>query len=295
MTTWNNENNFFLIDKPLSITSFDVIWKLRKALWIKKMWHAGTLDPLASGLLLVATWNYTKLLSHLIIHDKVYEFTIALNGTSPSFDLWTEVSYISIENQEEAKKTITLEKIQRILLEKFTGTIKQTPPKYSAIKVNWMRAYEKMREWEIDFELKEKEITIFSIEILSYEYPLLTLRTHVSSWTYIRSIARDLWEILWTGWYITHLRRTKIGNLDIWLADKIENISPSKNLPISLFFPKTISFSDEIISELNFWRSVVIWENDFQNGEEIFVEKHWFLTHIVRIENGKISPVRKII
>lgn len=291
----NNENNFFLIDKPLGITSFDVIFKLRKKFQIKRMWHAWTLDPLASGLLLVATGNYTKLLSSLILQDKVYEFTVALNGTSPSFDLWTEASYISEEEQETAKNRITLEGINKLLKTYFTWKIKQVPPKYSAIKVGWQRAYDKVRGWDEEFELKEKEVTLYSIEVLSFEYPFVTMKAHVSSGTYIRSIARDLWELLWTGWYVTYLRRTKISFLDAHLAASLEEVDFSKGLPISTLFPNTISLPPEIISELNFWRSVQIVDKNIGDGEEKFVLTDWYLSHIVRVNGNIVYPMRKII
>lgn len=259
------------------------------------MWHAWTLDPLASGLLLVATGNYTKLLSSLILQDKVYEFTVALNGTSPSFDLWTEVTYISEEEQEKAKNSVTIDAIDILLKNHFTGKIKQVPPKYSAIKVGWQRAYDKVRGWDEDFELKEKEVSIHNIEVLSFEYPFVTMRAHVSSGTYIRSIARDLGELLWTGWYITYLRRTKISFLDETLAVNLEEVDFSKSLPISTLFPNTISLSTEIISELNFWRSVQIADKNINDSEEIFVLTEWYLSHIVKVKDGILSPIRKII
>lgn len=291
----NNENNFFVIDKPLWITSFDVIFKLRKKFQIKRMWHAWTLDPLASGLLLIATGNYTKLLSSLILQDKVYEFTVAINGTSPSFDLWTEVTYISEAEQERAKNKITLDFINTLLKNHFTGNIKQIPPKYSAIKVGWQRAYDKIRGWDEDFELKEKEVTIHSIKVISFEYPFITMKAHVSSGTYIRSIARDLGELLWTGWYITYLRRTKIHFLDESLAATIDEVDFSKNLPITVLFPKTVTLPKEIISELNFWRSVEITDKNIYDEEENFVLTDWYISHIIKVQGNILSPIRKII
>jgi len=112
-------DSFFLIDKPLHITSFDVIRVLRKKLAFKKMGHAGTLDPLATGLLLVATGNYTKLLHYIEKFDKVYEFSLMLDGTSDSFDCGTEIRYISKNEQEKAKEVITEEKIKNILEKHF--------------------------------------------------------------------------------------------------------------------------------------------------------------------------------
>jgi len=185
-------NNFYYIDKPINFTSFDVVRVLKKKLNIKKIWHTGTLDPLETGGLLVATGNYTKLIPYLEKDSKEYEFDIMLDGVTESFDLWEPVEFLTQENQEVLKKSITPENIQEILKNRFTGRIEQVPPKYSALKINGQRAYKLAREWK-EVEMKKRSVEIFDIELLEFEYPRVTLRAHVSAGTYIRSIAADMW------------------------------------------------------------------------------------------------------
>jgi len=164
-------NSFYLIDKPLDISSFDVIRRMRKTLNIKKMGHTGTLDPLATGAILIATGNYTKLIPYFEKDAKVYEFDIMLDGVTDSFDLAEPVQHIS-----------------------------------SALKIDGKRAYDRARAGE-DVEMKTREVEIQHIEILHFNYPKLTLRAQVSAGTYIRSIAADLGDILGSGGYRGNLER----------------------------------------------------------------------------------------
>ena len=155
-------NAFYLIDKPLGITSFDVIRILRKKLNIKRIWHTWTLDPLATWGLLIATWNYTKLIPFFEKDNKTYEFEISFDWVSDSYDLWTEVRYLSEEEKKHFSWEITKEKISEILRNNFSWEISQVPPKYSALKINWKKALEKVKSWE-EFELKPRICNIFEI------------------------------------------------------------------------------------------------------------------------------------
>jgi len=224
-------NKFYLIDKPLEITSFDILRNLKKKLNIKKMGHTWTLDPLATGLVLVAVWNYTKLIPYFEKNTKVYEFELSLDWTTESFDLAEKLDFLSEKLQEKFKKEITKQKIEKILKQKFTWEIEQIPPKYSAIKIDGQRAYKLARDWE-DFEMKKRKTTIFEIEIIDYNYPKLSLKAKVGAGTYIRSIASDLGEILWTGAYITKLRRTKIWNLSLENSQKLEEFDEENFLDV---------------------------------------------------------------
>lgn len=286
-------NRFYLIDKPIWITSFDILRRLKKELWIKKMWHTWTLDPLATGLVLVAVWDYTKLIPFFEKDSKVYEFKINLNWTTPSFDAETDINYISSELQEKYKKEITLDKIEKILKEKFTWKIIQLPPKYSALKVWWKKALDMVRNWE-SFELKSREVEIFSIEILGYNYPELFLRASVSAWTYIRSIANDLWEFLWTWWYITYLRRTEIWSLDLSLSQTLDNFDKQKYLDVDKLFwnYNTLIVSLEDLQRINNWLSIenISW---FKDGI-YFIKDDNFITNIVEVSWNELIPKRKI-
>jgi tRNA pseudouridine55 synthase len=287
-------NNFYLIDKPLEYSSFDIIRVLRKKLNIRKMWHTWTLDPLATGGLLIATWNYTKLIPYFEKDKKTYEFTINLDGVTESFDLAEKIHFLDKELQEKYKKELSKEKIDEILKKDFTWKIKQLPPKYSALKINWKKACDLMREWK-DVELKIREITIYKISILDYNYPSLRLIAEVSAWTYIRSIASELWEILWTWWYITNLRRTKIGDLDISLWNDIDSLDDIKALKIEKLFQnrKFIILEDDILIKINNWLKVK-WNFDYSLNEDLFVHDKWIVTNIVRYDWNILYAVRKI-
>lgn len=171
---------FFLIDKPLGMTSFDVIRKLRKHLQIKKMGHTGTLDPLASGLLLIATGNSTKLIPLLESARKEYIATIELSGSSASLDRGTDIFTVSLESMKNPTDT----EIEEFLL----GLTSQIPPQYSALHIDGRRAYELAREG-IEFEIEERAIQVERVKVLSRSETSLTIEILVSSGCYIRSLA----------------------------------------------------------------------------------------------------------
>jgi len=298
--------NFYLIDKPLKITSFDIIRDLRRKIKIKKMWHTWTLDPLATGLVLVATGNYTKLIPYLEKDRKTYITTIRLNWTTPSFDLAEEIEFLSEEKQEYFKENLSEEKIEEVLKNNFTWIIGQTPPKFSAVKIDWKRAYDLARKWK-DFEIKSKKIEIFNINILNYNYPDLKVEIEVSAGTYIRSIARDLWEELKTWWYLVDLRRTKIAKLNLEQSIKLEEINLNTNLDVKEIFDKRYFLEVDKNWNYNNWE---INKQDFirlNNWLErlrkfnLEINKNYFLydwekiTNVVMFDWEKLIPIKKII
>lgn len=289
-----NNKCFYLIDKPLNYTSFDVLRVLRKKLQIKKLWHTWTLDPLASGLLLVWVGDYTKLITYLEKADKEYEFTINLDWTTDTLDLEWEINYISKEKQKYFKENLKLDQINEILQTKFLWKVIQTPPKYSALKINWQKALDLVRAW-VDFEMKSREITIHNIEILDYNYPKLTLRAFVSSWTYIRTIAWDLGEILWTWGYLSFLRRTKINDLTLDDSQTLENFDENKVLDIQKLFPKDKYI---VLNEINQKRIdnglTQRVDLDLIQWEIYFVKKGNFITNVVQKNGLDIKPLKKI-
>ena len=287
-------NKFYLIDKPLDITSFDVIRILRKKLNTSKMWHTWTLDPLATGGLLIAVWNYTKLIPYFEKDTKEYEFSVNFDWISESFDLWTEVIFISESEQKKALKFITKEKIEDILKQKFTWTIMQVPPKYSALKLWGKKALDRVRLWE-EFEMKSREVTIKEIELLDYSYPTATFRAVVSAWTYIRSIAFDLGEIFWTWWYVTKLRRTKIWALDIYLWQTLDDFDSEKHLDIKELFKNKsfISLEWEILEKINNGLKIYK-EFDLEKWVDLFVYDWKEITNIVEYDSEKLFAKRKI-
>lgn len=287
-------NRFYLIDKPLNISSFDVIRILRKKLNTKKMWHTWTLDPLATGGLLIAVWGYTKLIPYFEKDTKEYEFTINLDWETDSYDLWEEIRFLDDALLKKYKKEIKVNNIQKILEKKFTWKITQIPPKYSALKINWKRACDLMREWK-DVKIKSREVKIFNIEILDFNYPRLSLKAKVSAWTYIRTIAADLWELLWTGWYITKLRRTKIWELDIKLSQELDDFEELKSLNIKELFKNKefIHLEKDILEKLNHWLKIK-WSFLKKENTDYFVENNWQVTNIITQEEWILRPIKKI-
>lgn len=283
-----------LIDKPIWITSFDVLRKLRKVFSMKKLWHTGTLDPLATGLLLIAFWNYTKLIPYLEKAKKTYEFEISLDWSTPSFDKETEITFLSQEKIEYFKNTLTKDYINNILKNKFIWKISQIPPKYSAIKIGWKKALNMVRSWE-EFEIKKREVSIYSIKILDFEYPKIYIEAEVSAWTYVRSIANDLWEILWTGWYITKLRRTKIDNLDLSLSKELESIELKDFLDEEILFDKNrfVKLDDKILKKLNNWLNVR-WDFNLPKNIDLFVQNNDYITNVVSFDWEILKSIRNL-
>lgn len=258
-----------LIDKPAGWTSFDVVAKIRgkiradyRAQGVKptkrqqKVGHAGTLDPFATGLLIVLLGDATKRAGEFLKLDKEYEATIRLGQTSTTGDPEGEITPVvgvptsspitehSLRGEEsrpwrsadgvetpvtgsemtdetdgtllprdEMSDAPSLAQVEAIL-KQFVGEISQTPPAYSAIKIDGQRAYKLARKGQ-DFDIPSRQVTIHSLELLSYEYPQLKIRTHVSSGTYIRTLAEDIGAALGTGAYCSQLRRTTIGDFSL--------------------------------------------------------------------------------
>jgi len=210
-----------LIDKPLNWTSFQVVnklrWQIRQAFNIKKIkvGHAGTLDPLATGLLVICTGKLTKQIDTFQGQIKEYTGTIILGGTTPSFDLETDIN-----------KTFPTEHITEDLIYKttkqFIGEIEQFPPIFSALKKNGKRLYDYARAGEV-VEIKSRKITIKEFEITKIEDNLVNFRVICSKGTYIRSLANDFGKALNSGGHLSVLRRTKIGNFNVENALSIED------------------------------------------------------------------------
>lgn len=207
-----------LINKPLRWTSFDVVKKLRYTLKTKKIGHAGTLDPLATGLLIVCSGKMTKSINDFMGMEKEYTGSFILGQTTPSYDLETEPS------APEDISGISVDAIQNTI-KRFTGLIQQTPPLHSAIKVNGKRAYELARAGEMA-ELKKREVEIKEFEIVGIELPRIDFRVVCSKGTYIRSLAHDVGQALGVGAYLSALCRTRIGNFKVEDALQIEEVLP---------------------------------------------------------------------
>ena len=207
------EGEILYIDKPLHWTSFDAVKRVRsimsRRLKIKKIkvGHAGTLDPLATGVMIVCTGKATKRIDELQAHTKEYVATIALGATTPSYDLETEI------DATYPTEHITREMVEEVL-KKFTGRIEQVPPAFSACKIDGKRAYKMARKGK-EVELKAKILVIDEIELLEYSQQSIVVRVVCSKGTYIRALARDIGVALNSGGHLTALRRTRVGDVKV--------------------------------------------------------------------------------
>ena len=208
------EGQVLLIDKPIEWTSFDAVRKVRYLTKTKKVEHAGTLDPLATGLLIICTGKFTKKINEYMAQEKEYTGTITLGAITPTYDLESEpveirpYDHITEEQMKECVK-------------KFTGAIMQTPPIHSAIKKEGKRVYELARRG-VDVKLEPRPVTISEFEIVKVELPIVHFRVVCSTGTYIRSLANDFGACLGCGGYLSSLCRTRIGNFLLKDAMSIE-------------------------------------------------------------------------
>ena len=212
-----NNGQTLLVDKDLDWTSFDVVKKIKNIIKCKKVGHAGTLDPLATGLLIICTGKNTKKINDLQNQDKVYTGEFILGKSTPSHDLETEF------NSQKDIKNISSDRIEEVS-KRFVGEQLQRPPKFSAVKVNGKRAYEYARDNE-DVKIKEKNINIYEFKITEYNLPNISFKISCTKGTYIRSIARDFGEKLGCGAVLSKLRRTEIGNYNVEDAFKVNNLA----------------------------------------------------------------------
>ena len=228
-----DENQIILVDKPAGISSFGVVAKVRAYLRDQfghkiKVGHTGTLDPFATGLLILLTGKMTKRSNDFLKLDKVYEATLELGCTSTTGDPEGELTdwhsqmpanFDLSDIPEDMRPFIYVQKAPclneiRTVFKHFTGKIEQKVPIYSAVKIHGQRAYKLARQGKT-FDTPTREIEIYSLELLNYDYPELKIRVHCSSGTYIRTLAEDIGEALDAGAYLTALRRTAIGDYSI--------------------------------------------------------------------------------
>lgn len=215
-------DGYILVDKPKGVSSFGVVAKVRgciKALTGQKVkvGHIGTLDPMATGLLVLVVGKYTKKVPELIGHNKTYNVEVTLGQTSTTGDI--EGGIADISSVEPTKEQLLS------VLNKFVGPQMQTPPAFSAIKVNGQRAYDLARKGK-EVKIEPRSITIYSLDLKDYKYPVVKFTCIVSSGTYIRSLAQDIGDMLGIGAYMSNLRRTVIDTFNIKNSTKLDEITP---------------------------------------------------------------------
>lgn len=204
------------LDKPLNLTSHDVVQKVRRLTDIRRVGHAGTLDPLATGVLVLALGRATRLLEYVVRLPKTYEARVRLGKVSNTYDGEGRIV-------EERPVTVDAAKVEEAL-RPFRGTIEQVPPMYSAIRKGGQRLYELARKG-VEVEREAREITIYDLTLLQWERPDATLRVVCSSGTYIRSLAHDLGQALGCGGYLAELRRTAVGSFTIAGATPLDQLT----------------------------------------------------------------------
>jgi len=221
-----DEGELILIDKPLTWTSFDVVKKLKWACKFKKIGHAGTLDPLATGLLILCTGKKTKQIDSYQAQEKEYEGTLVLGKTTPSVDMETDF------DQEFPVDHITPSALE-LAAQQLTGVLQQLPPIYSAVRLNGERLYKKARRGEV-VEIKPREVTVKVFEIRADDFPVIHFRIVCSKGTYIRSLVRDFGKILDSGAYLSSLRRTRIGDFSVSDSVPMDTFIQNKRAELNL-------------------------------------------------------------
>ncbi len=210
-----------IINKPLNITSMDVIRQLRRITGIRKIGHAGTLDPLATGVLIICYGKGTKQINSFMDMTKEYVAEINLSAFSETDDAQGPIDLIEVNHTPTGQEAETV-------IQKFIGNIEQMPPRYSALKVNGQRAYKLAREGK-PVVLQPRQVQVDHIDILAYEWPLLTIKVICGKGTYIRSLARDIGTALQVGGYLTKLERTAIGEHTLKNAIELDDSEAIKD------------------------------------------------------------------
>ena len=213
-----------VIDKPKDWTSFDVVAKIRNKLGVKKVGHTGTLDPMATGVLVLCLGKATKLAQEMTGYDKEYIAEVTLGATTPTDDAEGEVTPFPGATKKTKEEILSA-------LKNFEGEIMQMPPQFSAKKIKGKRAYAMARKGQ-EVKLESVKVTVHELELLDFKWPVIKVRVSSGKGFYVRSLARELGEKLGTGGYLTALQRTKVGPFDIQQAQKIEEVSQSSIRPI---------------------------------------------------------------
>ncbi len=244
---------FLTVDKPRGITSHDVVSRIRKLLGRKvKVGHTGTLDPLATGVLIIAVGKATRLSEYLLKRDKVYKVKGKFGLYSPTYDVDGKLSVV--ECQEVSKEELLS------ILPRFTGEVVQYPPPYSAVRVKGKRAYQLAREGK-KVELPPRKVTIYSLKLLSFSYPTFELLVHCSSGTYVRSLVHDIGKALSCSAVVEELRRVCVGNICENEAISLDTLEKNGVEPFLKPPHEVLGFPTVILSERE--------EKLFKNGAPI--------------------------
>jgi tRNA pseudouridine55 synthase len=281
------------VDKPVGLTSHDVVNKVRRLSGIRRVGHSGTLDPLATGLLTLCLGQATRLVEYLVGLDKVYLVTIRLGQETNTYDG---------EGQITAEKPVevTQQQLDNVL-EQFRGQIEQVPPMFSAVKVDGQPLYRRARQG-VDIERPARQVTVYDINQLSWQRPMLALRISCSSGTYIRSIAHDLGQVIGCGGHVASLRRTAIGEISIEEATPLDQLQPEswrqhlRPLDSAVYHLPLIELPDENVQKVSHGQRIPIEEVSHQTGDSpvrAYNQEGQFIGILIPVE-GQWQP-RKIL
>lgn len=283
-------NGFLLVNKPEGPSSFDVVKITRKVLNIRKIGHNGTLDPLASGLMILAVGDATRLLPFLPSEPKTYYFTIQFGKTTDTLDRGGKIC--------EQSERIPSEETILSSLKHFSGVVKQTPPRYSAIKIDGTRAYHLARKNK-DFTVPKRKITIFSLQLLEYNKNKgeAFFKTVCSKGSYVRSLSRDIAEMAGTVGYASKIHRTKINDFSINLAVPLNDIElhAKKNIvPIHEIFHSLPSYiaSTEQIKEISLGKDIAIDNTDLSQRLFIYSSKKDLVAVGEKVSRNIYHPIK---
>ncbi len=283
-----SKSGLLLVNKPEGPSSFDVIRQLRRNLYIKKMGHAGTLDPLASGLMIIAVGQATKLLPYLPTDKKEYHFTIQFGETRTTGDREGTVLESGFETPSQESLLAALPT--------FRGGIEQVPPAFSAIKIDGKRAYELARQGK-EVEMKSRKVTIFSLELLNFDESTSSAQMVVacSAGTYVRSLARDIAKYLDSGAYASRIHRTKVGVFSLEDASSTDEILTAESLinPVSQMGNwKPISLCGKSLSLFRNGNPVEADEN-VSEGDQLWVsDDNGIPIAFAEVKNERVTPIR---
>ncbi len=295
------QKGVLLIDKPAGLSSNFVVTKVKKLTGAKKVGHTGTLDPFATGILIVLLGPYTRLAEYFLGFDKVYHAIIELGKTSNTYDIDGEILAI------KPTYKIDLKQVKNVL-NSFVGEIEQVPPIYSALKIRGKKAYELARKGK-DVELPPRKVNIYNIEFIQFANPYIEIRVHCSSGTYIRSLANDIGQKLGCGALLKSLRREKIKNFDILDAltiPELENVIKKKKLK-SFFINPLEAFDNFQRIMIKDDKDILLVKNgntlkkelDVTNGEALLIDDRNNLLAIADVEKKNefvyIKPYKVLI
>ncbi len=248
-------HGFLLIDKPKGPTSHDIVYTVRKVLGEKKVGHLGTLDPMATGLVIAAVGaKALKVVEYFNELSKEYVADITCGAVSSTYDAEGMVETVTPKPGWEVP---TIEELRRVIMDKFSGKITQVPPTYSAVKIEGQRAYDLARAGK-EVIIKPRTVEIKVCEIIEYNYPKIVLRVECSSGTYIRSLAHDIGQSLRCGAHLSGLRRTKVGEWNVKNSVQTDDIKWTDVMPLKevLKDMRGVQLSDQDAKEISFGRKV---------------------------------------